>query len=71
LVCISITFTADINIAPSSYTTGFGGSSSSSRGKPPHYPTPIGGYKGQVSYIFLIPYLELIPPEGKVELVGN
>jgi hypothetical protein len=71
LVYISITFIADINITPSSYTTGFRGSSSSSRGKPPYYPTPIGRYKGQVSYIFLIPYLELIPPEGKVKSVGN
>jgi hypothetical protein len=71
LVCISITFTADINIAPGSYITGFGGGGSGGGGKPPRRPAPIGGYKGQVSYIFLIPYLELIPPEGKVESVGN
>ena len=46
LVYISIAFIADIDFAPSSYTIGFGGSSSSSRGKPPRYPSPISRYKG-------------------------
>jgi len=71
LVYISIAFIADVDFAPSSHTTGFGGSSSSSRGKPPRRPSPISGYKGQVSYIFLIPYIELTLFEGKEELVGT
>jgi len=71
LVYISIAFTVNIDFAPSSYTIGFRGSSSSSRGKPPRYPSLISGYKGQVSYIFLIPYLELTLFKGKEELVGT
>jgi len=46
LVYISIAFIADIDFAPSSYTIGFRGSSSSNRGKLPYYPSLIGEYKG-------------------------
>jgi hypothetical protein len=63
--------TANIDIAPSSYATGFSSSSSSSRGKPPHRLGLISRYKGQVSYIFLIFHLELTPLKGKEELVGT
>jgi len=71
LVCVGIAFTANVDFAPSSHATGFGGGGSSSRGKPPRRPGLIGGYKGQVSYIFLIPYLELTLFKGKEELVGT
>ena len=46
LVYVGIAFTADVDFAPSSHTTGFGGGSSGSRGKPPHRPSLISGYKG-------------------------
>jgi len=46
LVYISITFIANIDFAPSSYTIGFRGSGSSSRGKPPYRPSLISEYKG-------------------------
>ena len=71
LVYISIAFIADIDFAPSSHTIGFRGSGSSGRGKPPRRPSLISRYKGQVSYIFLIPYLELTLFKEKEELVGT
>jgi len=71
LVYVSIAFIANVDITPSSYTTGFSSSSSSNRGKPPRYPSLISRHKGQVSYIFLIFHLELTLLEGKEELVGT
>jgi len=46
LVYISIAFIANIDFTPSSYIIGFGGSSSSNRGKPLRYPSLISEYKG-------------------------
>jgi len=71
LVYVSIAFTANIDFAPSSHATGFGGGSSGGGGKPPRRPSLIGGYKGQVSYTFLIPHLELTLFKGKEESAGT
>jgi hypothetical protein len=71
LVYISIAFTANIDVTPSSYAIGFSSSGSSGSRKPPRRPSLISRHKGQVSYIFLIPYLELTLFEGKEELVGT
>jgi len=71
LVCVGIAFTADVDVAPGSHATGFGGGGSGGGGKPPRRPGPIGGHAGQVSYTFLIPHSELSLLKGKVESAGT